>query len=330
MPNISPPAPQGARPMRKKTKRRKNPKRTSIHSTMTADQKRTLIDLAGSLAALGERGAAGLEARLRAVLEEGEEMPDLRLLFQLFERLLGRSAKGLDDTDAAGFQQAQRLRALRFECARVKSEVHGLAVKIRKALVELVGSKHCRFHFGLSLRTPRGAADLTIETRRLVSRLAHPQLKLPASLLPGLEADPEGWVAELEPKVSRLERLLDRIEVQRIAVSDGAIARRKALAAGAETWRLVMGASEKLFALAGEKELALRLRPKRRRRRQAAQSAGQRLRAAAVTFAGWLRRLFGRLRSAGRTGLKPRATKGKPPEGDWGAGLSRLGLSRPR
>ncbi len=285
--------------IRKKTKRkRKNPKRASIHSTMTAGQKRALFGLAGSLAALGGRAAAGLEARLRTVLEEGEEMPDLQLLFKLFERLLGRTVRELDDTDAGGWKQAMRLRALRFECARVKKEVRASAVKIRKALVELVGSKPCRFQFGLSLRTPRGAADLAIEVRRLVSRLAHHGLKLPKSLLPALEADPEGWVAELEPGVERLERLLHQIGVQRIAVSDGVIARRKALEASAETHRLVMGASETLFALAGEKELARRLRPRRRRRREAAKPHRKRLRSAAVTLFGWLRQVLGRLESA--------------------------------
>ncbi len=294
--------------LRKKTKRRKNPKRASIHSTMTTDQKRALTDLAGSLAALGGRAAAGLEARLRTVLEEGEEMPDLHLLFKLFERLLGRTARDLDDTDAAGWKREMRLRALRFECTRVKKEVRASAVRIRKALVELVGSKPCRFQFGLSLRTPRGAADLAIEVRRLVSRLAHHGLKLPQSsglsqsLLPGLEADPEGWVAELEPKVERLEGLLHSIELQRIAVSDGVIARRKALDASAETCRLVMGASETLFALAGEKELARRLRP-RRRRREAAKPRHKRLRSAAVTLFGWLRQAARSLQSAAAAAL---------------------------
>ncbi len=293
------PAPKkGAQTMlqlRKKTKRRKNPKRASIHSTMTTDQKRALTDLVLSLAALGDRAAAGLEARLRTVLEKGEEMPDLRLLLKLFERLLRRTARDLDDTDAGGWKREMSLRALRFECARVKKEVRASAVTIRKALVELVGSKPCRFQFGLSLRTPRGAADLAIEVRRLVSRLAHHGLKLPKSLLPGLEADPEGWVAELEPGLERLERLLHQIDLQRIAVSDGVIARRKAIAASAETYRLVMGASETLFALAGEKELARCLRFKRRRRR--VKPRRKRLRSAAVTLFEWLRRLVGRFRS---------------------------------
>ncbi len=292
----------------RRKKKRKNPKRTSIHSTMTAGAQRGLHGLAAALLAQGGRVAAGLEARLTTVLEEGEEMPDLRLLLKLFERLLGRSAQELDDTDADGWKRAMKLRALRFECAEVKKEVHATAVKIRKALVELVGSKHCRIHFGLSLRTPRGAADLAIEVRRLVSRLAGPrsgaprsgvpELKLPRSLLPGLEADPEGWVAELEPPLERLEGLLQEIQVQRIAVSDGVIARRKALDASAETRRLVMDASQALFALAGENELARRLRPRRRRRREAAEPRHQRLRAAAVTLFERLRRLLGRLRLA--------------------------------
>ena len=74
----------------KKAKRRKNPKRASSHSTMTAEAKRALLDLAASLAAQGDRVVAGLEDRLATVLEEGEEMPDVRLLFELFGRRVGR------------------------------------------------------------------------------------------------------------------------------------------------------------------------------------------------------------------------------------------------
>lgn len=163
-----------------------------------------------------------------------------------------------------------------------------------------------------SRRTPRGAADLAIEARRLVSRLADPGLKLAKSLLPGLGADPEGWVAELEPGLGRLEGLLHEIEVRRIAVSDGVIARRKALDASAETRRLVMGASEALFALAGEKELARRLRPRRQRRR--AKPRRRTLRSAALTIFEWLRRIARRLRSAALAALG-RGSGALPPAG---------------
>ncbi len=296
--------------LRKKTRRRKNTKRTSIHSTMTATMKRALGALGGSLSAQGDRVATALEERLSTVLEEGEVMPDLRLLLRLFERLLGRSSTDLDTIDAEGWKQAQRLRALRFECRKVQAEVHAAAVKIRKVLVELVGSKRCRLQFGLSTRTPRGAEDLAIETRRLISRLGAPELSLPGSLLPGLKADPAGWVAELEPGLGRLEELLRQIERRRIAVSDGVIARQKALDDSGETCRLVTGASVALFALAGEKELARRLRPKRRRRREAARTArspaAAALRSAAASLLAWLRRVVGGVRSAASELLRRR------------------------
>ena len=232
---------------------------------------------------------------------------------RLFERLLERTSGDLDEVDADGFLKEMGLSVLRFECGQVKREVHAAAVKIRKALVELVGSKRCRFQFGLSLRTPRGATDLAIEVRRLVSRLADPALKLPKSLLPGLKADPEGWVAELAPGLGRLEGLLRSIELQRIAVSDGVIARRKALDASAETRRLVMSASQALFALAGEKELARRLRLRRRRR--PAKPRRKPLRSAATSIFEWLRRIGRRLRAAAAAALG-RTSRELSPAGD--------------
>jgi hypothetical protein len=299
--------------LKKSARQRKNPKRTSSHSTMTASAKRALGDLAAALGAQGDTVAAGLEERLATVLEDGEEMPDVRLLLRLFERLLGRSANDLDDTDADGWRKAMRLSALRFECGKAKVEVHAAVVKIRKATVELFGSKQCRFQLGLSLRTPRGAADLALEARRLVSRLADSAFKLPRSLLPGLEADPEGWVRQLLAPLERLEGLLGEIEVQRIAVSDGVIARKKALAANHETCQLVMGASEALFALAGEKELARRLRPRRRRRRDAAKPAPRRatgrLRSGLAAILEWLRRGLRRLKATAGALLGPGSRK---------------------
>ncbi len=75
--------------------KKKDPKKMSLHSTRVVDRKRALTDLVASLAAQGDTAAASLEARLAAVLEEGEEMPDVRHLFRLLERLVERAGDDL-------------------------------------------------------------------------------------------------------------------------------------------------------------------------------------------------------------------------------------------
>ena len=51
--------------LRMTQRKRKNPKRTSSHSTMTMDGKRALGALAAALEVQGDRVAARLEERLR-------------------------------------------------------------------------------------------------------------------------------------------------------------------------------------------------------------------------------------------------------------------------
>ena len=62
---------------------------------------------------------------------------------------------------------------------QAKDELHASAVQVRKTMVELYGSKRCRFQFSLGERTPRGIADLLDESSTLVRRLSAPGLKLP-------------------------------------------------------------------------------------------------------------------------------------------------------
>ncbi len=247
-------------------KQQKDEKKASLHSSMVVDRKRSLTDLVASLAAQGDTAAASLEGRLQAVLEAGEEMPDVRLLFRLLERMAHRAGDDLDDADGDRFVRSMRLKVLQEEARKTKAELHGEVVKVRKALVDLYGSAHVRFRFGLAERTPRGTADLSDEARRLVERLADPELVLPEPLITGLSPDPEGWVKCLKPKGERLERLIQEIARRCVGASDGVLAQRRALADCDETYLLVARTAEALLRLGGEKELARRLRPKAKRK----------------------------------------------------------------
>lgn len=264
---------------------------------MVIDQKRALADLGVALAAQGDGVATGLEERLAPVLAKGEEMPDLRLLLRLFERLLENAGEDLDRADAAGWRREMRLSGLRVECRRAKDELYAATVKVRKKLVYLVGSGRCRLQFGLSERTPRGAASLAIEVRRLPGRLTDPGLTLPEP--PGLtlpeprlghlEASPVGLAGKLRPGLNRLEGLLRKIERQQIAIEDGVLGRRASLEASGEVRQEVTGACVALFALAGKKELARRLRPKERRLGEVPRSPHHR------STAPWVRWILNRL-----------------------------------
>ncbi len=251
-----------------KRQQKKDEKKASLHSTMALQRKRAVLDLAASLAAQGDTAAASLEERLKEVLEDGEEMPDVRHLFTLLERLVRGAGDDLDEADGDRFVRGMRLRVLREQARQTKAELHGEVVAVRKALVDLYGSRQVRFQFGLAERTPRGTANLADEARQLTARLDHPELVLPAPLAPGLVPDVAGWVGRLKPLSARLENLLSELERRRIGADDGVIEQRREMAACDETYLLVAHTAEALFRLAGEMELARRLRPKAKRTRR--------------------------------------------------------------
>ena len=251
-----------------KHSKKKDQKRASLQSSMTIERRRAVTDLAASLAAQGDTAAASLEERLATVLEEGEEMPDLRLLLRLLERLVKRAGDDLDEADGDRFVRAMRLKALQEEARKNKAELHGEVVKVRKTLVDLYGSKHVRFQFGLGERTPRGTAGLADEARRLAARLAHPELVLPEPQAAGLTPDVGGWVRSLAAPAARLGRLVTELECRRVGAGDGVLEQRRSLAACDQTYLRVARTAEALFSLAGETELARRLRPKAQRKRK--------------------------------------------------------------
>ncbi len=249
-------------------KKKKDEKKASLQSTLVIHRQRAVRDLVASLAAQGNTAAASLETRLQAVLEDGEEMPDVRLLFRLLERLAKHAGDDLDEADGDRFVRAMRLKVLQQEARQTKAELHGEMVKVRKTLVDLYGSAHVRFRFGLAERTPRGTADLADEARRLAVRLDDSDLALPEPQLAGLTPDPEGWVRALKSPMMRLDRLVNELERRRIGASDGVLEQHRALAACDESYLLVAQTAEALFRLGGEKELARRLRPNARRKRK--------------------------------------------------------------
>jgi hypothetical protein len=196
------------------------------------------------------------------------------------------------------------LYCLRLECRKAKDELYAEASWIRGALVELYGSKRCRQLFGLAARTPRGAAELAEEVERLVRRLERPGLRLPAP--PGLRADPASWTSILKPRLARLTALLAEIDAAEAGSQGRAHEERRIQASCRKTHLLVARSLEALVTLAGEERLAESLRSEARRRaarkgkrrRTVAAAPGRLLKPALASIFEWLRRLFGRLRSA--------------------------------
>jgi hypothetical protein len=259
-------------------------KSKSKHAEMTQSEaviecKKAGIELGGAIGSLTESGASSLEARLAPLLDDGEEMPDVRLLFRLMGRLAEREVEALDEADTQRWLAGMKLVSLRQKCREVKAELYAATRRVRKILVELFGSRDVRRRFGLGARTARGTADLALEAGRIERRLrSGPDLPRPST--PGLTISPLAWAKMLRPGIDLLERLLREIEAARIRLSDLAGERNRRLESCRVTYLQVARSVETLFVLAGEPELAKSVRSSARWRRRMAEARRQRRRAA--------------------------------------------------
>ena len=273
-------------------------------SNAVIDLKRDADELAAAVRALKGTAAASLAERLRTVLRDGEDLPDVELVFELLGRLVEKERHRVEEADGDRWVRGMDLYCLRLDCRKAKDELYAEASWIRGALVELLGSKRCRQLFGLAARTPRGAAELAEEVERLVRRLERPGLRLPAP--PGLRADPASWTSILKPRLARLTALLAEIDAAEAGSQGRAHEERRIQASCRKTHLLVARSLEALVTLAGEERLARSLRSEARRRaarkgerrRNAAVVAGTVLKPALASIFEWLRRLFGRLWSS--------------------------------
>jgi hypothetical protein len=269
----------------KKRKRKKLKHAQMTQSTAVVECTKQGFELRGSVAALSDSGAAGLEARLTPVLEDGETMPDVRLLFRLMGRLAERQLEAVHEADREHWQAGLCLLTLQHRCRDAKDELYAAAVRVRKILVELFGSATTRLRFGLGKRTPRGTADLMLEAGGIEHHLRNGKVPLPQPSTPGLRISPLAWAKLLRPGVELVERLLREVEAARIRVSDLAGERDRRLASFRSTYPEVARSVEALFVLAGRPDLAKSVRSSARWRRRLAEARRQRRREAVAKVA---------------------------------------------
>jgi hypothetical protein len=283
-------------------------RRFGNHSIMVVDRKQAVADLAAALCgAQGDTASVGLEERLRAVLAEGERMPDVRLLLELLGRLVKQAGADLDGADKDRWLADMSFLNLRHDTAKARADLYGAAVRVRKNLVECYGAEVCRRVFGFSERTPRGAENLADEVRTLVSRLRNLEIVLPEPRLATAGDAREQWIGDLLPGLEKLERLLGEKRLRAYRAGDEVLACRKTLESCDAAYLEAARTAEALFVLAGCRELARRLRPSQRRlrRRRAAAAARKalaivaRVQAVMASSFQWLRGWLTRAPSSG-------------------------------
>ncbi len=176
---------------------------------MTAYRFRDAQRLAAYLKGVGPKLAKALEPGMAAVLEEGEELPDLAHLLDVLGRMVVAEERNLNERDFEKEQHDINADSARRDLRQKAMPVLRSRVQeVRKLMKTHMDPKKIAKVLGFEGRTPRsdeGLEDLaTIMVRRL------PALK-PIEA-PGGPVDPAGWAEYLRQPLKQTSGLLGAID----------------------------------------------------------------------------------------------------------------------
>lgn len=204
-----------------------------------------------------------LDEKLRPHLRKGETMPDWSLVFELLARGLetrSEAARKADEAHATELSDDAGPRRRRDEA---HEQTNAAVVEIKEAVSALFGDSW----FGklqLPNPIPQDPAALARAAGEFLGALD--RVKLPAPRLKGIgKFDSSSWREMLESPAARLSAALQEVTRETREAEVTYKEKSRAVAAHDAFFGLAAGLSVSLLRLAGEDELAARLRPSGRR-----------------------------------------------------------------
>ncbi len=214
--------------------------------------------LASALMSHGEWIEKELEPRMEAVLEEGEQMPDVAHLLDVLGRIVLRESEGLEEVDEARSKGGARVRLSRRQVReRFEPELRSRVVDVRDQMRRFFGTEETQLLLGLKGRTPRGLEDLEDLAVHMVRLL--PTLE-PPETTPGVTVNPARWAEYLKPALDDFSQEMDQLgnrSEDEVLVVD---VKKKALAAFDRTYGIVVRMGELFYELAGLDRVSRHLR----------------------------------------------------------------------
>ncbi len=232
--------------------------------------------LRGGVKAHGHQPAKALEERMTAVLEEGEQVPDVAHFLDVLSRLLVYEAEKLEGADETRLHDSATARlARRTYRDPAAGELRQMIVDLRKCLTGMFGTRAANDLMGIQGRTPRAMEEVLYLGRYLTVSL--PEIELPE---PRVDAgvSPRTWAKEMKPLVVRLDRHLKKARSRTWDQDVAVDARNDRLGEFDGTYGPVMRLIEAVYVLGGEARKGRRLRLRFRRRlvnREAAMAAAR-------------------------------------------------------
>lgn len=238
-------------------------------SKQVTDREKSTRAVAAAASTHAAALAVGIKEQLAPLLQKGESMPDV----ELFVRLVGRRVEAVmaelmaaDKAHEAELADDSGPRDSRDEAA---ASVRATLVDLRAAIESAHGSEGLRL-LGLDGAVPEDPSVLATVADNVEKKLGNASVKLPAARRKGIKVDRDEFARELHAELPALHR----------ALKDVAREEREAEATQAAKWT-ALAKNDRVFgrgatwlsataALAGQDEIATRVRPSGRRPGQTA------------------------------------------------------------
>ncbi|HZF53798.1 MAG TPA: hypothetical protein VE093_34375 [Polyangiaceae bacterium] len=204
--------------------------------------------------------AAELEKLLTPHLRKTEKIPDVDLLIDLVARYLGTSTDAMIAADEKNLLELAGDDAARNDRDEAAAALYAAVGDLREWVTALFGTAALRA-LGFSGPTPQEPVALSRFAGEVISALTSP--KLPKPKRPGVKWDPADTVAELKAARETLD--LAGVAPEAREAQGTLAAKNTAIAEYDERFARTAGFYAGLFRLAGQADLADRVRPSPRR-----------------------------------------------------------------
>ncbi len=213
----------------------------------------------------GDLVASDVSEFLSSYLGEGETMPDFPLVFLLFQRALVDHREKLIEADQQHQKETSSSQETRQDRDRKTEDLRGKIMQFRSALEGTFGAKRGLKLAGVESRTPEEPQAALLLGKAILERLQDPDPELGQTGFGGFRFEPSTVIAELKPAVDNLDEAINAVTAETRKAQLTAKARTSAIQAHDRVFSWVASALSACFRMAGQDDLARRIRPSLRR-----------------------------------------------------------------
>ncbi len=244
-------------------------------SEMVLQQLESSAEVEASVAAHGPIVARKLDELYGQNLEEGQSAPDFQGTMSALNDRLAGSRQGLAMADNQNVEQLRKLDELQQESNELFPKLYQHMSAARNTLDQLFGKGSAFRVASIEGPTAQRKEKLLRQAELAIARFEQPGLEFPASEYEGFEVDPEGAARGLKAKVTRLRGVFDEQRRLNREVQESRKVKNRKLEEHKKTFVWTARTLEGFYRLAGEEELADRIRPSLGRRGLRAVDVGE-------------------------------------------------------